>query len=286
MHKLKIIKKINLDSLAKYSQWPQLLLSSKIFKKYKTKKEIIREFNDEKWKKIYKTLNDKKKYSILEAEKALNNPDKITICYDHDKGFCLSKNKEINKYILKILEDKIKKHLSSASCLVELGAGFGSKILQLSKIFKEKKLNLFAGEYTSIGRNLIKIIANYEKININVKYCDLNNLKNLKIPKNSVIFTSYSMHYVSKLNKNFVKIINNLNPKIIIHFEPCYELYDSQNLHGLMCKKYIEINDYNKNLYSILKQKHLKNKIDLKITKNIFGHNPLLPISILEWKKK
>ena len=53
-----------------------------------------------------------------------------------------------------------------------------------------------------------------------------------------------------------------------------------------MCKKYIEVNDYNKNLYSILEKSRIKNKIDLKITKNIFGHNPLLPISILEWKKK
>jgi F0F1-type ATP synthase gamma subunit len=136
MHKLKIIKKINLDSIAKYSEWPKKLLASKRFKKYKTKKEIIREFNDEKWKKIYKTLNKKKKYSISEAEKVLNNPEKTTICYDREKGFCLSKNKEINKYILKVIENKIKKHLTSASCLVELGAGFGSKILQLTKIFK------------------------------------------------------------------------------------------------------------------------------------------------------
>lgn len=286
MNRLKITKKINLNSLPKYSVWPKKLLSLKKLKINKTKKEIIREFNKEKWKKIYNVIIKKKKISILGAEKILNNPNKIIPCYIGEQGFCLSKNGEINKYILTLLKNRIKKYLKGSNCLVELGAGFGSKIIQLSKNLKKKNLQLIAGEYTSIGCKLIKIIAKYEKVNIKVKHCDFNNLKKIKIPKNSIIITSYSIHYIPKLKENFIKIINSLKPKIVIHFEPCYELYDSQTIHGLMCRHYVETNDYNKNLFSILNREYKKNKIHLKIKKNIFGHNPLLPISILEWKKK
>ena len=53
-----------------------------------------------------------------------------------------------------------------------------------------------------------------------------------------------------------------------------------------MCKKYIEINDYNRNLYSQLIKAQKNKKIELKIKKNVIGSNPFLPISIIEWSPK
>ena len=116
-------------------------------------------------------------------------------------------------------------------------------------------------------------------------YCDLDdlNFSDNEIPENSIIFTSYSVHYIPILKQAFINNILKLKPKIVIHFEPCYELNSNQSKYELMCQKYIELNDYNKNLLSILKSSEEKNQINLSFQKNIIGVNPFLPISCIKW---
>ena len=82
-------------------------------------------------------------------------------------------------------------------------------------------------------------------------------------------------------NRNWIRQIE-LKPKALIMFEPFYEHHDMQSLHGLLCRKYIELNDYTMNFQNILNK--LKNdlKLKIKITKNVFGTNPFLPLSIIE----
>ena len=53
-----------------------------------------------------------------------------------------------------------------------------------------------------------------------------------------------------------------------------------------MCKRYIELNDYNKNMISIFNDAQEKGKIELEIIENIIGGNPFLPISIIKWRSK
>lgn len=107
------------------------------------------------------------------------------------------------------------------------------------------------------------------------------------IPKNSIIFTSYALHYMPMLKKDFYLYFKKAHPKIIIHFEPLFEAHDESKVHGKMCKNYIRYNDYCRNQLSIFKNLENENKIKiLYLKKNIFGSNPLLPISILAWKFK
>ena len=88
-----------------------------------------------------------------------------------------------------------------------------------------------------------------------------------------------------KLTKKHFDFFSSLKPKVIIHFEPCYEHFSTHNEYDLICKKYIELNDYNKNLVSTIKD--YENNGFCKILyrkKRVIGFNPFLPISIIVWK--
>ena len=101
---------------------------------------------------------------------------------------------------------------------------------------------------------------------------------NYHIPKRLILSRS------EDFQKEVYQKLLNLNPFIIIHFEPIYEIYNDGNLHDLMCKKYIEINDYNTNLLEVLNELENDRMIRFNIQKNIIGSNPFLPISIIDCK--
>ena len=50
-----------------------------------------------------------------------------------------------------------------------------------------------------------------------------------------------------------------------------------------LCKRYIELNDYNIDMGTTLESAFKKGLINMKVDKNVIGGNPFLPISIIEW---
>ena len=146
-----------------------------------------------------------------------------------------------------------------------------------------KRLPLHAGEFTSSGQEAIRLIAAGLGEKIEVGYCDFRGLtsRGLDIPENSVIFTSYSAHYVPVHSSGFVRFFRKWKPKAVVHFEPVYEHQGGALLHELLCRRYIEVNDYSRNLASVIETACRKKEARLlKVEKNVFGSNPLLPFSI------
>ena len=281
------MKKINFNELPKYHNWPKIFMEEDDFKiKKKNHKEIFREFEEEKWKKVNDILNRNPGITIQKLEKIIKKNDK-TVCVINNQFYNCSPN-HIESLHLKEYSNTISKYISEIDQIVELGAGYGSKILKmaLDKRFMKKKF--IAGELTEQGQFAIKELAKNMKLDVQVGFCDIakGKFKDLKINKNSLIFTSYSACYASNISINIYKKILSLNPKVIIHFEPIYEFFSDNLMYDLMCRKYIKINDYKTNLISTLEKLHNKKSISLKIKKNIIGSNPFLPISIIECKTK
>jgi len=53
----------------------------------------------------------------------------------------------------------------------------------------------------------------------------------------------------------------------------------------MLRRRYIEINDYNRNLVTLLQEHETKGTLKiLKEERSLFGNNPLLPISVIAWK--
>ena len=179
----------------------------------------------------------------------------------------------------------LSKYTKNASCLVELGAGYGNKIFKLSENKSFKHLDLYAAEYTDTGCELMSLVSKNINKDIQVGKCDFNNmtLSGIKIPKNAIIFTSYAVHYVPELKSEFVKFLNQFKPIAVIHFEPCYEYFDAKTTYGLMCKRYMDLNGYTKNIASSVQAGCKNIEASFISRKNIHGSNPFLPFSIIEW---
>ena len=279
--------KISFNDLAKYSNLPLKLISNNSLKiRKKSKSEVHREYELEKWNSIYEKAKKLKHPTLEKIESLYQDLDEVTP-YFYDESFSLSKNSNLNKYHLELYHHFLKPFIPEASSIIELGAGYGSKIIGLSNFKEVKKKPLFGFELSANGCKTMDLLSKFLDLNLTTGYCDLENMNidSNMVPEGSIIFTSYSLHYTSNLSIKLIDRINRLKPKVVIHFEPIYELFSENTIHNLMCRKYFEANDYTKNILSVLNKAEESKKINLKVIKpNILGSNPLLPISVITWE--
>ena len=280
------MKEINFKDLSDFSTLPETISKSPDADiRYKTKDEVLREFNREKWLQILDEIKKDESILLKDIDCKIEGFDKSFPFYYKNK-FYLGSGKQIFQKHIEVYKNVLDPYTEDASSLVELGAGYGSKILNLSSYENYCELPLYAGEFTNNGCDAIKVLSQRMNKKIEVGHCDLNEevVEGIKVPKNSIIFTSYAAHYVKKFSSTFIDFILEMDPKIVINFEPCYENH-SDSKYGSMCKRYIELNDYNLNMISVLENAHRIGKINLEITNNVIGSNPFLPLSIIKWNK-
>ena len=280
---------VPIEELARWSPWPARLLGVEPFLAAPSNPASIeREFGRDKWGALLKIFSEKSSFTLVDIEAAEQNLNGEIACYDESIGFYISRagdaiNRQLNYY-----EAALNLEVDGASSLVELGAGYGNKLFSLSEKAPFKHLPLYAAEYTKSGCDLVKLISKKLNKKVQVGYCDFNDLEmsGLEIPPNSIIFTSYSVHYVPALRKQFVEFLLKLKPKTVFHFEPCYEHYDLQSLHGLMCRRYMQLNHYTKNIASQIEEGCANIGAQFEAKHNSFGSNPFLPFSIIKWTPK
>lgn len=277
------MKKIEFDDIPNYTDLIYQIISQKKIKR-NTKASVLREYNNEKWKDIIQKFKNKSSISYEDVLFAEVNKKEENVFYKKNEGFFLAKNEDIINQHIEIYESILSQYAKNSAGLVEIGAGFGGKLITLSRRKTFEKLNLYAGELTESGRYLINFFSNKMKVNIKTQHYDFrtSNINNFKIPENCIIFTSYALCYIPVLRKKFIKNILNLKPKSLVFFEPCYEHHNLKTVHDMLCKKYIELNDYTRNLGLIIHELSNENQISVKINKNVIGSNPFLPISVIE----
>ena len=208
----------------------------------KNKKEVIREFNKDKYLKALIFFKNKK-ISLEKTDRFFNNP------YQYKK---LKKEKEI---VAKYLE----KYFKNVENVIDLGSGYGSKSIYLSKRKKFKGKKFYLYDISTNGLKLCQSILSTLKnkdLNFYLENFDFyRNKKILNKPKSkSIVFTSYALVYQRKLRDNFMKVILDINHNYVINFEPIYEHIKLDSKLGKEIKKYFIKNDYTLNLYSILKK--------------------------------
>lgn len=279
-------KQYSLNDLPRFSPWPARLLGIEPWEqKYKIPEEITREYNCEKWGSLLnKVRRSKKEVSLEDVERWVLGDTPVSFCSVGD-GFELMSTIKASQRHTELMENTIESYLPSTA-LVELGAGYGNIILGLAKKEPFKKMSLLAGEYTASGVELITQLAQVQQIQIQAEHCDFfsDSILDFAIPENAIIFTSFAAHYVPKLSNNFIKSLSKFHPKAVIHVEPCYEHFDCLTLLGLMRRRYMEVNDYNTNLVTLLHNQQDKGLIKiLEERPAVFGMNPLLPASLLVW---
>lgn len=278
---------ITLNELPRYSDWPSRLLAMDPEPvRHKTREEVLREFNRDKWGSLLQQATQEPNFDLCAAERLEIDPETIIPFYESARLWLVPFRHALQQHV-ELYADVLAPFASTATALVELGAGFGSKILRLGAHPSFAHLPLHAAELTSNGQALIELLAARAGRHISVGTCDFREgtLSHHAIPADAVVFTSFAVHYVPELSAKFIQLISGLKPRVVVHFEPCLEHMETDSLHGLMCRSYVVRNDYNRNLVSLLESEARVGHIRiLSVRRSVMGGNPLLPLSVIAWQ--
>lgn len=256
------------EYLNKKNPWSLRLLGLTDFKKDRNIDQIEREYNQDKYASLlkfdFKTIEE---YKTKEFELGGNGPDNEMIISTGDDIFGLPVSKAREQFY-ELIKKNVQAHTSGNIC--ELGCGYGYNLSFLGT-------KTYGGEYST---NAVKLAR---KLGLEVsefnyyKPDDYNFIK-----PDTTIFTTHSIEQIpdasviiSSLEKQKHKI------NYVVHLEPTI-VEERSNFIGLLRNRYIEINDYNRNLITLLKNNPSIEIIELKY--DVFGLVPLNSTNLVIWK--
>jgi hypothetical protein len=255
------------EFLNKENTWTKRLLGDELFQKNRDIQQVEQEYNQDK----YKKLLDCNLKSIKEAKfKQLGDDVKAETYLS--LGDEIFKTDVLNSSTIydSLIKSKVQQYASSYYC--ELGCGYGYNLSNLEG-------QVYGGEYSL---NAVKIA---ESFGIDVKPFNYYNLDDYSLIKNdTTVFTVHSIEQIPNADCIMEGLARNRDKiNYVVHFEPSY-IEERANLIGLLRNKYIEINDYNRNLFSLI-----RSRTDIEIIewrRDAIGINPLNSANLMVWRFK
>lgn len=280
----------SLDDLPRFTPWVARLLGEEPLPQYrKTETEVLREWEMDRWGPLLAELRRLPGATLADAVKLVRQmegePEELPV---YDRGrFRVLPASQAHEQHYQTLRQELLDQLDGAAGIVELGAGYGGKILRLAQEPQLAALRFFAAEFTASGRALIELLARNERLDVPVGYCDFRScrLEGLDLPTDCVFYTLYATMYVPTLPEAFPAFLAQYRPRAVVHVEPIWEHCDNNSLYGMLRKRYLEANDYNRNLRSVLKSCELQGQLQVvRECRAVEGVNPLMPASVVVWR--
>ena len=183
--------------------------------------------------------------------------------------------------------ETLEKYKSTSGQIVELGAGYGSRLFELSSRDEFSNYRFVGLELTYSGQEIMKAVGSKNKIDLEVGHIDFvsGEYDHALIEPGAIMFTSFALMYVEKYSTKLRKLIEETKPKIFVAFEPCGTEFTLSKKYGKLRHQYSINNNYALDTRSEL-IKTFSNFPDYFLSNeipNIIGMNPLLPMSILEF---
>jgi hypothetical protein len=282
----KLLKEISINDLPNWSQWPARLLGVETFKAVERNlAKIQSEYSEDKWQKCLDAYT--KSGGTMDAQDLRRlyydlSSDKLRASVQHGRLIGATNNDIMTRYD-NILTTAMASALKTASTVVELGSSFGHIMWMLRQSFPG--LAYRGGDFADSAVALAaKLYAktpdiSVEKFDFYAPSYEL--IEKAKDPV--VVITSQALEQVPQ-SAAIVETLSKYRDKIarVFHLEPAYALYDDGTLLGLMRRRYIEINDYNRDLVSTLKER--EDVEILQLEPNIVGWNPFNSLALIEWR--
>lgn len=282
--------KIDLNQLPEFSPWPGRIMGVEEWKApgERDKAHILREYG-EKWGNLLQVFQNKSFADLTQALDFLfetHFPEKLLFHANEDIYYADTGPQFWNFFYAKI-SDVLSRYMSAEDSIVELGCGWGRNLFYFlnSGICR----SAVGGEYAPEGIKLGELMKNRFNLPIEFHYFDFKNpgQEFLKKMEGKVVFTHNSIEQVNYLPKSTVLSIAACSPKVVVHFEPVYEYRNGNSLLHFFWKRYTEMNDYNRNLVSVLKELEKEGKIEIILEQiHYLGLNAFNPGSIIAWRPK
>lgn len=280
-------QEIPLNDLPNWTDWPARLLAVQEFKTVvRDRAKIDAEYSKDKWQKCLDAF-DASSGTVTATDLRRQyydlNSSKLRACVLNNQ-VVTSTNADVMKYYDNILLGGMKSAVESSQTIVELGCGFGHILWMLHGVFAGKvyRGGDYADSAVALGEKLYAATPDIsvQKFDFYAPTYDI--LENAQGPV--VVLTSQALEQIPS-SAQVIETLSKYKSKIsrVFHLEPAYALYDD-SLLGLMRRRYIEINDYNRDLVSTLKT---RNDVELlRLEANAIGWNPFNSLAFVEWRFK
>jgi hypothetical protein len=253
------------------NQWARRLLGLSDFKKKRDVQQIENEYNLDKYARLLDfELSSMEEYKAKEFEQAGLHPvtGKMTISFG-DSLFD-SSVAEVRNIYYGMIKTMLNKYSSENIC--ELGCGYGYNLTLVDK-------KAYGGEYS---QNAVKLGKKLGFDIVEFNYYKPEDYSMIRL--DTTVFTIHSIEQIPDATV-IIDSLEKQKSKInyVIHFEPTV-IPERSSLLGLMRNKYMELNDYNRNLIEIL-----KNRTDIEILElqaDVFGLVPLNTANLIVWRFK
>ena len=264
LHKPSVFTPVDLDDLPKYSKWPERIFGDEPWEqRVKNNQELDREYEQEQWRPMLEQIKADPSLTVCDMDHQMFKAEKIMCRLSN--GFYTTDGVSCYDEFHHRIFNFIGKFLPGKSVLAEVGAGYGSIILNLAKKVKDPSIQFHAYEWTQSGKELIKELATRNKNDLNVGHCDLNanQATDTAIPKQSLVYTCSVFPCIPKLSEQSLLSLAPYTSNVVIHIEPIYEEFSGNSLWEMMVRSYLSLNDYNKNALSLLRKLENENKIEI-----------------------
>jgi SAM-dependent methyltransferase len=278
-------KKISLNDLPAWSQWPKELLGlSQRQTTSRTTEKVEQEYNKEKYFScIEKYKKVEGKITMDEMKQSEVGTDTTANCVSFGDDLFIMELGEARKAYYSIIKEALAPHIEKSDSILELGCGYGYNLWMLQQEFSTPKLHWFGGEYSTnaveLGRQFARRTENTEIDQFNFYETPYDILQ-----KTNGLMTVFTSHAIEQIPSavSFIEGLRLHKDRInrVINIEPVYE--SDETLLGLMRRRYTEICDYNTDLLTLLENAPDIHIVSIK--KNVMGINPLNSSSVIEWE--
>ncbi len=276
-------REVDLNELPAFSPWPERLLGLAPWTAEKrTIQKVEREYDAEKYLACLKKYQDSGDTMSMQEMKEfeLGSYDEEICASLGDRIYADARGAFMREYYERIAS-LLAPHIRESSMVAELGAGYGYNLWMLKSAHPDANVAWLGGEYSANG----VLLANKLAHEIGMEKFDFYDMPYKMFEEGDsdiTIFTVFGVHQLPSAAA-FIEGLRPYKDRIrrVINIESVYEFCDT-TLLGHMRKRYIEMCDYNTDLYTLLSAAPDIDIIDEKRT--VMGLNPLLPMSVVEWE--
>lgn len=278
---------VELNDLPKYSPWPARLLGLTEWTPRNRNGQLIRAEYGEKWGALLQEYVNNKFANLGEAIQYLFSAHFPSDFLFHvgEQIYYSENNNGFWEFFYERIGRVLTQYMTRDDTLVELGCGWGRNLFYALQTRLCK--NAIGGEYTEEGLTLGRLVGQQFKLPIEFFHFDYYkpDWEFLKKLKGTVVLTHNSVEQIRYMPERTVSSLIQSKPKAVVHFEPVYEYLNRDSLLHYLWKRYTEVNDYNRNLLTVLKRFAKERRLTIGLEKaHEVGLNAFNPGSFVVWK--
>jgi hypothetical protein len=280
------MKPISLNDVVRWSPWPARLLGAAPWSvPDRVVEKVDHEYDKNKYARCREFYNATTPLPDPEAVKRFEfeAAPESALCISIGDELFEASLQEARQQAAALLVETLRPVLADCRTVVEYGCGYGYNLWTLSQHFPG--LTFRGGDYSA---NAVELAAGLYRQTPRIRVARFNFYDESTYvmlddaPGPVVAFTCHALEQLPSA----VAFIDSLakhrrNIRDVFHFEPVVQLHE-ESLLALMRRRYVEANDYNRDLLSALQARSFVRIVETR--GDVVGLNPFNPTSVIHWQ--